>query len=41
MDQREWEEILPVNLSCFEGVDWEGLKVENRDWRLEGLWGRG
>jgi hypothetical protein len=30
-DQKQWEEILPVNLRCFEGVEWDRVKVENRD----------
>lgn len=35
-----WEGINPVNLRCFEGVDWDALKVKKGTaWKgfLEGV----
>ncbi|EPE30934.1 Mss4-like protein [Glarea lozoyensis ATCC 20868] len=33
-----WEGIVPVNLRCFEGVEWEKLNIKKGDWKgwLEG-----
>jgi hypothetical protein len=34
--QEEWREMQPVNLRCFEGVEWEELRekglIERGDW---------
>jgi hypothetical protein len=26
-DQKEWEEECPVNLRCFNGVEWDKVKI--------------
>lgn len=33
----EWEGKLPVNLRCFEGVEWEEVEVKRGDWRNQGI----
>jgi hypothetical protein len=35
--QETWESVVPVNLRCFEGVEWEGIKVKRSDFRDDGL----
>ena len=32
-DQKAWEEILPVNLRCFEGVEWDKIEVKKGDFK--------
>ena len=27
-DQKAWEQVLPVNLRCFEEVEWDGIVVK-------------
>jgi hypothetical protein len=33
-----WKAVVPVNLRCFEGVEWEKLEIKEGDWKgwLEG-----
>jgi hypothetical protein len=35
--QETWESVVPVNLRCFEGVEWEGVQVKRSDFRDDGL----
>jgi len=30
-DQKEWESWVPVNLRCFEGVEWGSIEVKKGD----------
>lgn len=32
----EWEKELPVNLRCFEGVEWDDVQVRRGDWKNYG-----
>jgi hypothetical protein len=36
-DQETWERVVPVNLRCFEGVEWEGIKIKRSDFKDDGL----
>jgi hypothetical protein len=36
-DQKTWESVVPVNLRCFEGVEWEGIKIQRSDFKDDGL----
>jgi hypothetical protein len=27
-DQKKWEGIMPINLRCFEGVEWDKIEVK-------------
>jgi hypothetical protein len=30
-DQKAWEQIMPINLSCFEGVEWDKIVIKVGD----------
>jgi hypothetical protein len=32
-DQKEWEQIMPINLRCFEGVEWDKIQVKVGNWK--------
>ena len=31
--QKEWEQIMPINLRCFEGVEWDKIQVKVGNWK--------
>jgi hypothetical protein len=32
-----WEKALPVNLRCFEGVEWDEIEVKRGDYKSVGI----
>jgi len=36
-EKPEWEKGLPVNLRCFEGVEWEEIEVKRGNWKDVGV----
>jgi hypothetical protein len=32
-----WEKELPVNLRCFEDVEWDDVEVKKGDWKSAGV----
>jgi hypothetical protein len=35
-DQKAWEQISPVNLRCFEGVEWDEIEVKKGNFKESG-----
>jgi len=36
-DQKTWESVVPVNLRCFEGVEWDEIEIKRAEFRDHGL----
>lgn len=36
MDQEEWKDAMPINLRCFEDVEWDKIVVGKHDGRNAG-----
>lgn len=36
-DQKKWEGIMPINLRCFEGVEWDKIEVKKLNYKDFGV----
>lgn len=32
----DWEKEIPINLRCFEGVEWDEIEVKKGNWKSVG-----
>lgn len=36
-DQKKWEAIMPINLRCFKGVEWDTIEVKKGNYKDFGV----